>query len=346
MSTKMLQEIMEQPTALANIEEYNKETLTKLAQELNDKKVDRVAFSCRGTSMHASIYGEYLLAIKAGIVSTIIMPSSVTLYGASYNFGNSLVVGVSQSGAAADVMAVIEQANACGSVTVAITNEPDSPLAKLAKYHLYCNAGPEISVAATKTFTTQMAAIAYMIAYWKNDQKLLGCLRDLPKYAAETLAYCDSVLPELAKDYKDMTEGFILSRGLNYAISLEATLKLQETCYIKIKGFAASDFWHGPLAQVQPGMPVIVYAPKGVALKNCQEIADKIREIGVTPLMITNDKDTAAQGVSALVPDTGCEFTQPFVFAIFAQRFAEKVCELKGLNPDAPRNLKKVTITK
>lgn len=345
--TKMLSEIKEQPEVIRNLEQVNRETLQALVKELKSKNIKRVVFTGRGTSMHASVYGQYLLAVKCGIVTAQAMPSCVTVYGGSYRTENDLVIGVSQSGKAADALAVLQDANKHGAITAAVTNDPESPMAKFADYHLCCGTTEEISVAATKTFTAQMGLMYLLCAYWSEDAQMLKDFQTLPETLAETLALCGEEIGALTVRFRYMQQGFVLSRGLTYPIALEATLKTQETCYVKMKGYAVSDFYHGPLAQVDSEMPVIVFAPRGNAQKDDIDMLHKLQEIGAQPLVVTDDPQLAKDSpLSFLLPYTGSQFTSPFVFAVFAQCFAESLCALKGLNPDQPRNLKKVTITK
>lgn len=345
--TKMLSEIKEQPEVLGKLEEINRNTLRALTDELKAKNIKRVLFAARGTSYHACVYGQYLLAIRQGIAAAQAMPSCITLYGSSLLTECDLVIGVSQSGKAADALAVLEDAQKHGAVTAAITNDPESPMAKFAGYHLYCGAGEEISVAATKTFTAQMGLLLLLCAYWNGDEPLLRDFAALPRAASETLAACASGIDGLTLRYRYMEQGFVISRGLTYPIALEAALKTQETCYVKMKGYSAADFYHGPLAQVDSETPVIIFAPRGNAQKDNLELAGRIREIGAQPLVVTDEKTLAEKDpLTFLLPDTGSQFTSPFVFALFAQCFAQSLCTRKGLDPDRPRNLKKVTITK
>jgi glucosamine--fructose-6-phosphate aminotransferase (isomerizing) len=345
--TKMLKEILEQPVVLAGIEKANEATLKSLVAELKEKKINHAIFSGRGTSDHASIYGQYILGIYQGVVTGLAIPSCITLYDGKLDLQNDLVIGVSQSGKAADALAVLAQANACGAVTVAITNNAESPMAKIAKYHLNCSANPELSVAATKTFTAQMYLIALLTAYWSGNKSLLENLRKLPFITADLLKNYQDKIETHVERFRFMKEGFVLSRGITYSIALEAALKIQETCYIKMKGYAISDFYHGPLAQLDADVPVMIFAPKGKISDDVKAITAKIEEIGIKPLVVTDDPTLCGDAAnSILLPNTGCEATEAFLFAIFAQRFAEYLSLSKGLNPDAPRLLKKVTITK
>lgn len=345
--TKMMQEIKEQPGVIARLEETNRETLVRLTEELKAKNIKQVLFTGRGTSDHACVYAQYLLGAKYGVLTSQALPSCITAYGGSVDTENLLAIGVSQSGCAADALAVLTDAKQRGAVTLAVTNDPESPMAKFANYHLCCGAGPEVSVAATKTFTAQMGALLLLCAYWHDDKCLLADFAALPAKMEETLEKCGKEIGALTAPYKDLRDGFVLSRGLAYPVALETALKTQETCYIRMKAHAVSDFYHGPLALIDPETAVFVYAPRGAVQKDDEAMADRIREIGAEPLVVTDDAELASKSPNSfLLPETGCEFTSPFLYAVFAQCFAESLCGQKGLNPDQPRNLKKVTITK
>ncbi len=345
--TKMLKEIYEQPKVLSGIEKENKTTLNLLVKELKERNIGHAVFAARGTSDHASIYGQYLLGIYQGVVSALAIPSCITLYNGKLDLSNDLVIGVSQSGKAADAYAIIERGNRQGAITVAITNDKNSPMAMLAKYHLYCNAGLEESVAATKTFTAQMYLLALLTAYWSKNDELLKNLRDVPQFMEKMLSNLGEEIQGQVNRFRYIKEGFILARGIGYPIALEATLKIQETCYIKMKGYAISDFYHGPLAQVDADMPVIIMAPEGAAFEDTKEMIHKIKSIGTQVLVITDDVNLSKEvEQSVLLPKTGSEVTSAFLFAAFAQYFAQLLSISKGLNPDSPRLLKKITITK
>jgi glucosamine--fructose-6-phosphate aminotransferase (isomerizing) len=345
--TKMLDEIFQQPAVLGGIESANEKTLTTLVEELNARKISHVLLAARGSSDHAAIYGKYLLGVFKGIVSGLAMPSVVTSYNSNPDMSQDLVIGISQSGEAADAIAVLEAANASGAITVAITNNIDSPLAKTAKYHLNCNAGLEKSVAATKTFTAQLYLLALLTAYWSADKKLLGDLRKLPESLKESIKSIDDLAAKTVPQYRYITEGFVLARGFCYPIAMEMALKTQETCYIKMQGHAISDFYHGPMAQVTADVPMIVLAPAGKSFKDSEDVIEKIKTIGTQILVITDDKDLAAKcDHSVLLPALDSEPAAAFLFTVFAQCFAQSLSISKGLNPDSPRLLKKVTITK
>ena len=345
--TKMLEEIKQQPSVLSQLEEANRETLNALIKEMKVKNIKNAVLAGRGTSDHACIFAQYVLGLTCGIVTGLAIPSLLTLYRCKPDFSSHLVIGISQSGKAADALSLIDAANTSGGISVAITNDPESPMALAAKYHLYCNAGPEISVAATKTFTAQMGLVLLLAAYLTENETLLAAFRRLPDAMRKLDELCDEKITETALSFRYMKDGFVLSRGITYPVALESMLKIQETCYVKMRGYAVSDFYHGPLAQVDAETPVIVLTPNGVTHQDHLDMIDRLRSIGTQPLVVAPENSDALSGTNQFaIPDTGNEITDAFLFAMFAQRFSECLCGLKGLNPDAPRNLKKVTVTR
>ncbi|MBR4895371.1 MAG: SIS domain-containing protein, partial [Clostridia bacterium] len=180
-------EIREQPQALANVVENNLPVIRALVAKAKEKGVKNIYFAARGTSDHACVYAQYLFGIFAGIPCTLGTPSVFTKYGAHVDLSDNLVIGVSQSGKAEDVLAVLESAKADGAITAAVTNNPDSPMAGCAEYHLFCGCGHEASIAATKTFTTQMTILGAIAAVWAENDDLLAALSSIGPKAQEML---------------------------------------------------------------------------------------------------------------------------------------------------------------
>ena len=224
-----------------------------------------------------SIYASYLISTYVGVPTALALPSVVTAYDGKLCLKDALVIGVSQSGKAADVLAVMEKAKQCGALTVAVTNDLQSPMAQFGDYHLYCNAGLEESVAATKTFTSQMYVLAMLAAVWGDNEAMLAKLDEVPGAVEQLLSYIPHDIEKIIQRYRYMENGFVLSRGTSMAIAFETMLKLQETNYVKMKGYAVSDFWHGPLAQVDEGTFVILYAPEGPVFEELQGDAREAR---------------------------------------------------------------------
>lgn len=343
---KMLKEISEEPEVLRRIEKGNAETLDRLSYAVRDSGITNVIFAGRGTSDHAGIYGQYMFQIFCEMSTGLATASAVTVYGAENCYKNSLVIALSQSGYAADALEVLKAAKKCGALTASVTNDGDSPLAKEADFSLDCCAGPEFSVAATKTFTAELA-IMYLLALRISGIKERGRLLCAADAVETIIKDYDAGIKALASKYKDIKDGFVLSRGITYPIALESALKIQETCYIKMKGYSVSDFYHGPLAQIESDTVTVVYAVKGKAENDGIGAADRLVSIGNRPLVVTDDFELKDRYENVmLVPDCGDEFLAPVVLATFAQLFAFHLCLARGGNPDCPRNLKKVTVTR
>ena len=357
--TLMWKEINETPKVFSNIIPFNEETINKIVKEIKNKKITNIYAVARGTSDHALIYFKYAVEIMCGIPVALGASSIVTLYNGAINLKDSLVIGCSQSGKAADVLEILKKANSQNGFTVAVTNDTESPMAKEAAYHIYCGAGAEKSVAATKTFNAQLYALLYLAAKMSGNSNIEKVLSVMDKKAENDLPLINNLAGRYAEKYKSMKSGFVLSRGVTYAIALEATLKLQETSYIQMKGYATSDFFHGPMAMVSETTPVIIYAPRyNFTDKSLAENffndevkgIEKMLSLKAPILLVTDDKklDEKYSGIcdTALIPESENEFFSMFNFALFAQMFACRVSCGIGNNPDSPRALNKVTITK
>ena len=354
----MWKEISEAGEALENFLSVNTDTINGLTAAVEKKGVKNICLAGRGTSDHALIYFKYIVEILSKYTAGYVAPSVVTMYDGNVDFGGNLVIGCSQSGYAADVIAVIEKAKAQGAVTLAVTNDTHSPLAACADFHLYLNAGKEVSVAATKTFTTQLYAFLILAcARGKRGdliEKYSSLYKRIPAYAKQA----DELTDVAALKLKDMKDGFSLARGITYSIAFESALKLQETCYIRMRGYAMSDFYHGPMAMVGEGTYLLIYAPafsgSDAALRenhfaDQKKCIEKMLSLGADITLITDNakfdeyKDKA--NVYTFAP-VGDEFECMFAFALFAQMLACKISCASGNNPDNPKALKKVTITK
>ena len=355
--TLMWKEINETPRIFGEIQGVNSQTMKNLVSAIRESKATNFVAAARGTSDHALIYFKYMLEVNSEYTVGLSAPSVVTLYRGKINYKNSIVIGCSQSGKASDVLEIIKKGNEQGSITIGITNDENSPIAKEAKFHLFCNAGAENSVAATKTFNAQLYLLLWLAAELSYHREDLAILKNLRQEIEHVIPQIDGLTTKYAEKFKDMTSGFVLSRGMTYAIALEATLKLQETCYIQMKGYAGSDFYHGPMAMVNDQTPVIIYCAKNNGDEELQSIvrADQIKciekmlSLNAPVLLVTND--CVLTGRFKKCNDALLTFSVPeevamFAFAIFAQMLACKIsCEI-GNNPDAPRALNKVTITK
>jgi glucosamine--fructose-6-phosphate aminotransferase (isomerizing) len=342
----MWEEIWEQPAVLESCITQNSGVIGGVVKAIKAREIDLIYIAARGTSDHAAVYGKYIFEYTLGIPVALAAPSIVTMYSQDLKLKNCLVIGISQSGKAADVIEVINTGNRSGAVTVTITNDPASPLARAGQFHLDCHAGLEKSVAATKTFSAEMMALAQLAAAWSGDPAMAGELASVPQKLLPLRDEAEVIAAKVER-YRFMDECFVLARGINYAISLEAALKIQETSYVRAKAFATSDFQHGPIAMVESAIPILIFAPQGPSQADMREIIAKLTQSQVELIIVSNSPDLLAMGQSAFtIPDTGNDVISPFFNMMVAQMFACKLSLVKGYDPDKPRRLSKVTITR
>jgi glutamine---fructose-6-phosphate transaminase (isomerizing) len=340
----MLQEIAEQPAALAQTITEERGKIGRLSKFLKGRGIDLIVLVARGSSDNAALFGRYLIEISTGIPVSLSAPSVYTIYKAPLKLQNALVIGVSQSGEGEDINLVLEHARTAGAYTVGITNEPASSMTALVDETLLMHGGRERSVAATKTFTGQMM-LFYMLAASLADGPVAFDYEVIPDLAARALEQQPAIL-ELVQRYVFMENCVVVGRGLAYANSYELALKLMETCYVVAERFSSADFLHGPLAMVERHFPVIIFAPPGVMLAGVKDLIRRLGELHADTLAITGDLDVAAGCTRAIImPREIGEFLAPIPYIVPGQLFAALLAEAKGLDPDSPRSLSKVTRT-
>ncbi len=351
----MLAEIRQQPEILERTLRQELPGVEKLRKKLAARPPRYIMLAARGTSDNAAAFGRYLLEIGTGIPVSLAAPSVFTLYGVrKFDFREALVVAISQSGESTDINVVLEAAKEQGAVTVGITNEPDSALARLAEHVFLVRAGKEKSVAATKTYTGQLLTL-YLLAYALGAPILLDDLRRLPGYAERALTL-ESRIAELAQRYRFMENAVVVGRGLNYANAFEFALKMMETCYVVAERFSSADFLHGPIAIVGAHFPAFLFAPPGVTWPSMKELMDKLSPAGAE-MFVISDKSNAEAGrfegargvtIPVALAHKGAlpvEVYTPIPYIVPAQLFAASLAREKGLDPDRPRGLSKVTRT-
>ena len=350
----MLEEIREQPVALERTLLEEIPGVEALRRRLEQNRPRLILLAARGTSDNAAQFGRYLLEITTGIPVSLAAPSIFTLYNATIDFRDVLVVAVSQSGESTDTNLVAERARAAGAITVGVTNEANSALARLADHVFLVRAGREKSVAATKTYTGQLLMF-YLLAYALGAPIRLDSLRELPGYAATALTLEDEISAR-AERYTYMTRALSIARGLNYSNAFEFALKLMETCYVVAERFSAADLLHGPIAMVEHAFPAFLFTPAGATWPGMREMMEKLASLKSETLIITDDSNPeslAMAGKAVRVPIALADRERilptdvwtPIPYIIPAQMFAACLAEKKGLNPDQPRTLSKVTRT-
>lgn len=340
----MLEEIAEQPAALEKTIAEERAKIEQLGQALRQREIDLIVLVARGSSDNAALFGRYLLEITTGIPVSLSAPSVHTLYQAKLRLKRALVIGVSQSGEGEDINRVLENARDCGAFTIGITNEPASTMVSIVNETLLMHGGRERSVAATKTFTGQIV-LFYMLAaaLGANDRGI--DYERIPEFAARALEQEPAVI-ELVQRYVFMENCVVVGRGLAYANAYEFALKLMETCYVVAERFSSADFLHGPVAMIERHFPVVLFAPPGVMLGSTKDLIRRLEELRADTLSITGDLETAAAcSRSIIMPREIDEFLAPIPYIIPAQLFAALLADAKGLDPDQPRSLSKVTRT-
>lgn len=338
----MLAEILEQPAVLQRTIDAEREKMTRLGDFLRQKDIDLIVIAARGSSDNAALFGRYLLEMTTGIPVSLSAPSVYTLYNAKLRLNRALVIGVSQSGEGVDINLVLERAKDAGAFTVGITNEAESTMARLADETLLIHAGREKSVAATKTYTGQMLHF-YMLAAAIGDKRI--DYYRIPELTEKALELRPAV-EEMVQRYAFMENCVVVGRGVNYGNSYELALKLMETCYVVAERFSSADFFHGPLAIVERRFPVILFGPAGVTEAGNIDLLKRLKELHADCLSITNSSEIASLSARSLaLPSDIDEILTPIPFVVPAQMFAAYLSVAKGLDPDAPRSLTKVTKT-
>ena len=352
--SKMLEEIRQQPVTLERTLRSELRDLERLRKHFAQNRPRLILLAARGTSDNAAQFGRYILEITTGIPVSLAAPSIFTLYKGTIDLRDVLVVALSQSGESTDTNLVLQRGKDAGAMTIGITNEQDSTLARLADHALLVRAGKERSVAATKTYTGQLL-MCYGLAYALGAPIDVDDLRRLPEFARQALEL-ETDISERAERYTFMTRALVVGRGLNYSNAFEFALKLMETCYIVAERFSSADLMHGPIAMVETAFPTFIFTPTGVTWPSIRELVERLRGLKAETLIITDlsNKQAIEQAPHSLrIPvklarKTGPlpeEIYTPIPYIIPAQILAAKLAAQKGLDPDRPRTLSKVTQT-
>lgn len=342
----MLEEIYEQPQAIARAAERESANVAALVNDLREREIRHVVIAARGTSDNAATYAKYLLEIVCGVPVALAAPSVYTLYDADVHLTGSLVLGISQSGQATDVVQSLSAARAAGALTACITNVSGSPITSVSDHILLCHAGEERAVAATKTYTTALALVALLAGQWANRAAVLDGLRAIPEQMRAALAI-DAEIAQAVERYRYIHECAVLARGLNQCTALEAALKMTETSYLVAKPYSGADFLHGPIAMVSEGFPCFLYVPDGRAYPSMVELALKLRERAAELVIFAHTPDILELATKPLhIPVAVDELLSPLLYIVPGQLWACHLARARGYNPDKPRGLTKVTLTR
>jgi glutamine---fructose-6-phosphate transaminase (isomerizing) len=344
MPSLLAQEIVSQPEGIARLLERETKHVEEIVKAL--PPFNYVLVAARGSSDHAATYAQYVWGALAGYPVALATPSLHTLYQTPPRLEGALVVGISQSGQSPDILAVVEEGVRQGRPTLAITNDSASPLAKAADYVVELHAGLERSVAATKTYTAQLAIMALFAAAWNGNPERMAELRALPQAMAETLQLNAESIANRAERYCYMQGCVVIGRGYNYATAFELALKLKELTYIMVTAYSSADFRHGPIATIHESLPVVLVMPTGAAFDDMLNLAGDLRQRGAE-LLVISESPQALELAKTPLPITNHvpEWLSPLVTVLPGQQLALALALTKGLNPDLPRGLQKVTKT-
>ena len=319
--------------------------MAQLVAAMQGNPVTHVIIAARGTSDNAGRYAQYVLGALNRLPVALATPSLFSLYNTPPQMANALVLGISQSGQSPDIVAVLAEAQRQGVLTAALTNESESPLAKAADFVIPLCAGNERAVAATKTYTASLAAVALFSAMLAGDEVRLAELEAVPDAMAKTLGM-GMEIAGISLRYRYMNHCVVIGRGFNYATAFEMALKLKELTYTIVEPYSSADFLHGPLALIDDGFPVIVVAPTGVLLPEIVDFIDTLQARGAEVIGVSDDEGVLAMvRVGLKMPASLPEWLSPLTTIVAGQLFAMHLTQVKGYNPDSPRGIQKVTET-
>lgn len=344
--SNLFNEIYQQPEVLRRLLSEQQAVIAALAAEIKRRDIVHVVIAARGTSDNAGRYAQYLLGAVNRLSVGLATPSLFSIYKQPPRFGNALVLGISQSGKSPDIVAVLAEARKQGALTAAITNVPDSDLGQQADFVINQGAGEEKAVAATKTYTSQLAAIAMLSAELAGNSEMQSALGRMPEVVSATL-HMNNAIARVAERYRYMRDCVVIGRSYNYATAFELALKMKELTYIIAEPYSSADFMHGPLALIEHGFPAIVIAPAGVVLPEMQEFIRTLRQREAEVIVISDDDATLAQArIPLKLPQPVPEWLSPIAAIVPGQLLAMHLAAVRDYDPDHPRGLRKVTETR
>jgi glucosamine--fructose-6-phosphate aminotransferase (isomerizing) len=339
-------EILEQPAVIRRLIRTSRGNMDAIGRAIQAREIDTVVIAARGTSDHAAIYAQYVFGVRHRLPVALAAPSILSLYGVEPRFERSLVIGISQSGASPDVAGIVAAARRQGAPTIAITNNAHSDLAGAAQFVIDLGAGEERAVAATKTYTAELAAVALLSATLSDAVGAHEAIEAVPAVIAEALLQ-EASAAAAARAFETMGSCTVLGRGFEYATAREWALKLKELAYVLADPYSAADFQHGPIALVEPRSAVLIVAPSGRGSVDVEGLAPRLASYGADLLVVSDRPELRALGRHAIALPAGLpEWLMPIVSIVPAQLFALHLAIARAIDPEQPRHLTKVTATR
>jgi glucosamine--fructose-6-phosphate aminotransferase (isomerizing) len=346
----MRREIGQIPATVERIVASGDGKLEAVADAIRRARPGWVTIAGRGTSDHAANYAQYLLETHLGLPTGLAKPSVTTVYDASVAWRGGLVLAISQSGQSPDIVAVVRAARAAGALTVAVTNDPRSPLAATAAWHLDCHAGRELAIPATKTYVAELAVVAALVAAIRPSADLANGLGALPRALRETLRHTGRWLEGPGRsaiaDLAGADRALVVSRGYNLATAMELALKLKETVGLFAEAYSTADFAHGPRVLARRDVPILAIRPDGAMGAHVDDTLAGVAADGGRVTVIGGPEAAHGRPGSLALVSVLPEALTPLMFVVPGQLLVEATARERGLSPDAPVGLGKVTRTR
>ncbi len=340
----LLSEISEQPRTIEKFLSNESKHVERICKEISGK-FDYILIAARGTSDNAARYAQYVFGIQNRIQVALATPSLFTIYNTPPNLKGAFVIGISQSGESPDIVSVIKEAHRQNCPTLGITNFENSPLAKSSDSTFLLNAGTEKAIAATKTYTSSLCALALLSASLREHSESIEQLNEMPGIMQKTIDLQSNVLSEIQR-YRYAEQCTVIGRGYNYSTAFEIALKIKELNQIITEPYSSADFRHGPIAMIHKGTPIFVVAPKDQMSLDIFELIHTLEEKGGEIIVVSNEKNILDKGKPGFpIPADIPEWLTPLAAVIPGQLFAMQLAIEKGLDPDNPFGITKVTYT-
>lgn len=337
--SRMFEEAAAAPRAVARLLADEAQALSRLGAQLQHEPPQALLTVARGSSDHAAHYMAYLVMARLGRLVTSLPMSLITLYRSRLQCQGLLALAFSQSGQSPDLVAPLQELGARGARTLAIVNDAASPLAQAAQGVLPLHAGAETSVAATKSYIAQLVAGAALVAAWEEERSFQDGLQALPDALAAAWAQDWSAAIETLRGAERL---YVIGRGTGLALAMEAALKFKEVCGLHAEAYSGAEVQHGPMALVEEGFPMLVFAPRGPAQPGLLQLATQMRARGAKVLLAA---PPGTPGAVLPLVNAGHEDLDPIAIAPSFYRMVEALAHARGLDPDHPRHLAKVTRT-
>lgn len=344
MRNTLEKELKQQPEVISRILNENLPAISEIVKDIRQYSFDHIVIVARGSSDNVARYGKYLFGYHNDLFTGLAAPSLYTLYQSPPKLKNTLMLVISQSGQSPDLLEVVKTSKQQGVPTLAITNTPDSPVAQQSRWCIDLLAGKEKAVAATKTYTSSLISLAAFSALLSEDHQLVEELHQVPQRMNEVIEEMDEYLPHFER-YAYMNHCVVVGRGFNYGTAFEISLKIKELTGIISEPYSSADFMHGPVTMLEKRFPIIAIGASGDTLSDLQDLVT-IASNKASEIISFSDDDYILKKSSLPVPiPTMPEWLSPLVTVIPGQYMAMRMAQARGMDPDFPQDLQKVTKT-